>query len=169
MIRPFVLADTEALLSYLHQLSNETKQRFGPHAFTADAILELYKTPNAYSGFIATDSESATIIAYAIIKIGFLQHDQQRLESYGLTLSQTTDCTFAPSVADAWQSSGVGTALLQFVKPVLQKSGIKRIILWGGVQQNNQRAVQYYLKHEFKKLGSFDYNGMNDDMICSIT
>lgn len=164
-LRYFILADTDALLSYLHQLSTETKQRFGPHPFDAASIQQLYGQPANHLGYIAIDSASTNIIAYSIINPGFLQHDQQRLESYGLTLSHTTDCTFAPSVADAWQSSGVGTAMLQFIKQELLQRAMQRIILWGGVQAGNEKAVNYYLKHQFRILGEFDYNGKNYDMI----
>ncbi len=164
-LRFFTLADTDALLTYLHQLSNETKQRFGPHSFDAASIQQLYQQPANHLGFIAFDTASTSIIAYSIIKIGFLQHDQQRLESYGLQLSQTTDCTFAPSVADASQSSSVGTAMLQFIKEELKQTSIQRIILWGGVQAGNEKAVNYYLKHQFRILGEFEYNGKNYDMV----
>lgn len=108
------------------------------------------------------------IIAYSVLKAGYLEHDRQRLESYGLQLSHTSDCTFAPSVADSWQGMGIGNGLLRFIIPDLKAMGISRIILWGGVQMDNEQAVTYYVRNGFKILGRFSYNGENYDMALEI-
>jgi len=107
-------------------------------------------------------------VAFSIIKRGYLEHDGYRLQSYGFVPDAITDCTFAPSVADHWQSLGVGNSLFHFLLADLKASGIKRIILWGGVQSDNQKAVNYYLKNGFIKLGQFEHNGLNDDMILEV-
>lgn len=104
------------------------------------------------------------MIAYAIIRVGYLEHDNPRLSSYGLQLNHQTDSTFAPSVADDWQGKGLGKELFAFILPELSARGINRIILWGGVQSNNERAVRYYQKLGFQSLGHFEYHGMNTDM-----
>lgn len=83
-------------------------------------------------------------------------------------LSNTSDCTFAPSVADAWQSCGVGNSLFQFILSSLKATEVKRIILWGGVQIDNEKAVNYYKKNAFKTLGQFYYNGENYDMVLDV-
>ncbi len=68
-------------------------------------------------GYIAVEENTGKIIAYAILKKGYLEHDRQRLDSYGLQTDHQTDCTYAPSVADDWQGRGIGTALFQ-IHPV---------------------------------------------------
>jgi ribosomal protein S18 acetylase RimI-like enzyme len=90
------------------------------------------------------------------------------LQSYGINPDSNTDCTFAPSVADEWQGIGIGNALFQFILTEIKELGIKRIILWGGVQADNDRAKNYYNKNGFKTLGQFEYNGLNYDMILNI-
>ena len=45
---------------------------------------------------------------------------------------------------------------------------IERIILWGGVQMDNERAINYYKKIGFETIGQFTYNGENYDMIFLI-
>jgi len=40
--------------------------------------------------------------------------------------------------------------------------------LWGGVQRYNEKATRFYLKNGFKRLGSFEYNGWNEDMMLDI-
>ncbi len=161
--------DLDGLLCYLGQLSTETKNRFGPHGFDRASVIDVYNNPAEHKGFAAFDTVSNTIIAYAIIKTGYLQHDSQRLQSYGISLSNLTDCTFAPSVADEWQGQGIGTHLLHFILHELKQNGFKRMILWGGVQADNTPAVNYYAKNGFSILGRFDYNGPNYDMILNLS
>jgi ribosomal protein S18 acetylase RimI-like enzyme len=160
--------DFDRLTDYLQNLSPETKRRFGPHPFDIQSIKEFYKNDSRNSGYIAVDAETQEIIAYSILKSGYLEHDRFRLQSYGLELSHDTDSTFAPSVADEWQSKGIGNNLFLYILRELQFTEIKRIILWGGVQSDNEKAVNFYKKHGFRILGEFEYNGMNYDMIMEI-
>ncbi|MEI8048278.1 MAG: GNAT family N-acetyltransferase [Bacteroidota bacterium] len=167
-MRTLVSADFDKLSGYLYKLSAETAKRFGPHGFDVNSIADLFRKPDNCLGYIALDNETTEIIAYSIVKQGFLEYDSPRLRSYGLILDSKTDCTFAPSVADAWQSLGVGNHLFHFVRSSLESIGIKRIILWGGVQSDNHKAVGFYRKNGFATLGEFEYNGYNFDMILEI-
>lgn len=167
LLRRLLPEDIDNLLEYLNSLSHETKKRFGPHAYEKDALIQLY-TDTGYCGYVAINIADQNIVAYAIIKKGYLQHDKQRLESYGLQPGEITDCVFAPSVSDAWQGCGLGNALLAFITAELKAAGISRIILWGGVQADNKRAVSYYLKNGFTMLGTFEYYGSNHDMLKEI-
>jgi diamine N-acetyltransferase len=167
-LRRLESADFNKLYYYLQNLSEATKKRFGPHQFDLLSIRNFYANSNMHIGYIAIDIASTEIVAYAIIKIGYLAHDCSRLESYGLALNHKTDCTYAPSVADEWQSCGVGNSIFQFILSNLKATEVKRIILWGGVQLDNEKAVNYYKKNDFKTLGQFYYRGDNYDMILDI-
>lgn len=166
--RPLQNLDEDRLLDYLLHLSPQTRLLFGPHPYEKQAIRDFYKPVNLNQGFLAIEPQSHSIIAYAIIKHGFLPHDAPRLESYGLELNAFTDCTFAPSVADDWQGRGIGSGLFDFILTGLKAQGKKRLILWGGVQASNERAIAYYLKKGFRPLGEFEYNGQNLDMLLDI-
>jgi diamine N-acetyltransferase len=168
LLSKLTVYDFDHLVNYLDGLSAETKNRFGPHPFDLLSIKFFYELHNHNTGYIARDVLTQEIIAYSIVKSGYLAHDSARLQSYGLQLSHQTDCTFAPSVADKWQSLGIGNSLYEYINIELQSSGIKRIILWGGVQSNNEKAVRFYKKHGFRVLGEFEYNGLNYDMIKDI-
>lgn len=169
ILRRLVTADIDKLVNYLHALSAETKSRFAPHSFDKQAVLDFYNTANNNTGYIAEDVTNSNIIAYTIIKTGFLRHDSYRLQAYGLQLSIITDCTIAPSVADEWQSCGLGKLLYNYILQHLKAKGICRIILWGGVQAGNHKAVSFYKGLGFVELGGFEYNGWNLDMINDIT
>ncbi|MFZ4056507.1 MAG: GNAT family N-acetyltransferase [Ferruginibacter sp.] len=158
----------EQLSEYLQQLSETTKKRFGPHPYDAYAINQLYNSSEKYIGYIARATKTNTIVAYAIIKIGYIDHDKNRLASYGLNIDHDKACTFAPSVHDNWQHQGIGQLMFQFILSNLKSMFIEKIILWGGVQVNNEAAVNYYLKNGFKVLGKFEYYGDNYDMIYEI-
>ncbi len=163
-----IQADPAKILrSYLDALSIETRQRFGPHAYDNASIESFYKEKNN-AGYVLFRTHENKVIAYATIHKGFLLHDSARLSAYGLVLSQDTDYTYAPSVADAWQGKGHGKQLFDHILEKIRPEGAKRIILWGGVQNENERAVRYYEKLGFQTLGYFEYHGWNRDMVYTL-
>ena len=166
--RPWLRTDLPHLLSYLHHLSKETQDRFGPHPFTKEALEYLYHHPN-YKGFVLIENNSTFIIGYAIVKMGYLEHDLPRLHTYKFQPDHATDATYAPSLADEWQGKGMGKELWNQIKKYLQQHQKQRVILWGGVQSDNTIAVNYYRTIGFVAIGSYEYNGKNNlDMICTI-
>ena len=168
-LRSLQADDSGRLLNYLDGLSIDTRRRFGPHSFDGHTIETIcLNPPPGELRFVADDTETSEIIAYAIIKKGYLLHDADRLSNYGLQLSGESDCTFAPSVADGWQSSGLGSKLFEFILSQTRSMNFKRIILWGGVQATNEKAIRFYQKFNFRTLGEFEYNGKNFDMILEI-
>jgi diamine N-acetyltransferase len=168
LLRRLIDNDFDKLYDYLNHLGPDTLKRFGPHPFDRNSINAFYKNSDRHKGYIARDTDSSEIVAYSIIKHGYLEHDGCRLQSYGLYLDNRTDCTFAPSVADQWQSLGIGNRMLKFILSDLKIVEAKRIILWGGVQCNNEKAVNFYIKNGFKTLGQFEHHGWNYDMILEI-
>ena len=164
-LRRLVPGDLDNLFDYLQNLSQETKKKFGPHRFDRDSINEFHEYPDQNRGYIALWINTNIIVAYAVVKLSFLEHDSKRLQSFGLIPDQKTDCTFAPSVADQWQHFGLGKAMLNYVISNLISEGFQRMILWGGVQSDNEYARNYYLSAGFVIVGEFEYFGRNEDMI----
>lgn len=163
--RPFDLSMISDLAEYLAKLSPETRKRFAPHSFTEKEIKRLFQDVENYKLFVAVNEDEHIIVAYTIIKLGWLEWDRPRLTSYGL-VQQQGDVTLAPSVADAWQSKGVGSSLFAYTAKHLKKThGVSRIILWGGVQSTNVKAMKFYEKFGFRKLGEFEHHGVNQDML----
>lgn len=158
----FRSTDLPLLLAYLEHLSPATRKRFGPHAFDAASIAQFYADPFAVWGFIA--KAEGKIIAYAVVKPGGLEHETPRLHGYGLQVHPLYDCAFAPSVADGWQGRGVGVDFFHFIRSELNQKGVKRMILWGGVQADNEPALRFYAKLGFQRLGYFEHEGGNWDM-----
>lgn len=167
ILRELVSSDFDVLLYYLYNLSAETKSRFGPHSFDADAAIQFYNS-NDVTGFVATDTNSDFIIAYSIIKEGILHHDRNRLLAYQYPNIENDCCTYAPSVADNWQGKGIGKLMFDHILKHCRQKLTRRIILWGGVQATNEKALRFYKKLGFVKLGQFEYNGLNQDMLLEI-
>ncbi|MBK9735067.1 MAG: GNAT family N-acetyltransferase [Saprospiraceae bacterium] len=138
--------DLDNLLHYLENLSMETKKRFGPHQFDKQSVIDFYDCLDIHWGYVAENIDTNEIVAYSIIKFGYLESDYNRFLSYGIKLDSKIDCEFAPSVADFWQSCGIGNKLFHFILADLKKTAAKRIVLWGGVQADNERAINYYKK-----------------------
>ena len=165
---PFGISQLDKLITYLTNLSPESRNRFGPHAYTKEAIIRLLEDYANYRLYVALNPEDDTVVAYTIIKIGWLDFDSGRLSSYGLA-PVPSDCTIAPSVADRWQSHGIGSEFFNYIVEELKANfKINRIILWGGVQATNQKAINFYKKFGFRTLGDFEHNGMNYDMLVDL-
>jgi GNAT superfamily N-acetyltransferase len=165
IFEPFKIKYKESLLLYFNKLSEQSKKRFGPHPFTLEAIEEKFSDCDNYKMFVAQNAENDTVVAYTIVKFGWVDFDTDRLHSYDL-FPEPKDATIAPSVADDWQGKGMGSNFFVYVIDCLKKEfGISRLILWGGVQSDNEKAVRLYKRFNFNYLGDFEHNGMNMDMI----
>lgn len=168
VLRRMQLDDIGLATEYFSSLSQETRMRFGPHGFDSASLHAVLSEGSSHIGYIALDASNARIIAYAIVRLGLLPHDIPRLQAYGWQPNPASDATYAPSVADEYQGMGLGTRLFHFIREDLQPMGIERIILWGGVQASNERALHYYRKLGFQTLGAFEYHGMNMDMVLDL-
>lgn len=165
--RKLAATDFDGLLYYLHHLSAETKSRFGPHSFDAHSVIEFYRNDDV-TGFVTIEKNSHTIIAYAIIKQGILPHEIERLSAYNYPGIENNCITYAPSVADEWQGKGIGKQMFECILNDCREKNIQRIILWGGVQSTNEKALHFYQRLGFVNLGQFEYNGFNQDMLLEI-
>jgi len=159
--------DNEKLFEYFDKhFSKESKSRFGPHPFDHDTINDICQNPNSgITRYIAT-SENGDIIAYMIIQQGMIDWDKHRYAERNQSYDQSTSVTFAPSVADEWQSSGLGSLMNSIIEDDLRERNIQNIVLWGGVQATNEKAVSFYKKLGYQFIASFWHDGKdNHDMV----
>ncbi len=167
LLRRYTDDDFERLLTYLHQLGPNTAKHFQPHPFHKDDVLEFHHNPE-HEAWISIDTSTKKIIAYTVLKKGYLHQDYPRLQQYGVDISYDHCYTIAPSVTDEWQSTGVGQLLFDYVLSEIKNRNAKQIILWGGVQIDNIKAVRFYQKNGFRSLGHFQHNGLNEDMLLPL-
>ena len=165
-VRLIEAADTLLLYQYLQNLSAETVKRFQPHAFDFNTVENICRNCADENIFRFAAVTNGQVIAYMLFKKGWVDEDRSRYMQRNQTFNEHTLITFAPSVADAWQNCGLGSAMYQPIEKLLQQQGFETIVLWGGVQALNHRAVHYYEKSNYQHLGSYYWNEMdNYDML----
>jgi diamine N-acetyltransferase len=172
-MRPLRADDATHFAEYLGSLSEQTRGRWGPHAFdreTAHRICAALDPTDILRivGTIPGDG-GERIIAYVLLKMGAWDDDRERYEKLGIPLDPGSDVTLAPSVADDYPNQGVGSLMMGHVLQVAEALGRRRVVLWGGVQATNDRAVHFYTKWGFRKVGEFYTNKNNYDMILERT
>lgn len=157
--------DNQVLFEYFEKLSTETKKKFGPHPFDKQTITSICN--GSYRNYIAYIClHDDKVIAYTVVIRGYTEGEEYRYPNYPIERNYETDYTLAPSVADDYQSQGIGSLMYNFVEDELRRLGAKKIALWGGVQLENKKAVRFYQKYGFETLGEFEYNGLqNLDMV----
>ena len=172
--RPVKPSDVQILGDYFLSLSADTKRRYGPHPFDRATAEQLCATtdPADIMRMIATVSSPTgeSVIAYIILILNIREDDARRYDKLNIPLNAATDCTLAPSVADAHQSKGLGSLLLVQLKRFARQLGRTRMVLWGGTQATNDRAIHFYHKHGFRTVGDFqEPPGFNNyDMIMDL-
>lgn len=174
LLRPLRKDDGPMLGAYFLGLSAETKRVYGPHSFdqqTADRLCaELDSADHLRMLAIVERDGQEQIIAYFIVYFGIYASDEKRYFERDMPLDRTRDCELAPSVADGYQSSGVGSLVMGHLVPLLQRLGRQRLVLVGGVRAENLRAIHFYEKFGFCKVGEFKSRGDIDnfDMIADL-
>ena len=171
IIRLLEPTDATKLTAYFNGLSEQTKQYFAPHSFIEETVRHICKTlnPNEIVRLVAVSADGQKIIAYLLLLAGATPSDMARYQSLGITLTTEIDYSIAPSITDAYQSRGLGNHLMKKALAIARAMQKQRIILWGGVQDRNRRAMQYYQKYGFVQVGQFENEVLNYDMYLSLT
>lgn len=165
VFRTLEKGDEYKLYDYFLNLSIETKLRFGPHPFDWCTVYSICHLNNPSLLRFVVLNRHEEIISYSVLKKGYVKHELPRLKAYNFSMNYDTDYTFAPSVADFYQSKGIGSMLMEAIINEIRTQNGKKIVLWGGVRDENTKAINFYTKFGFKKLGKFEFNGLNHDMI----
>jgi len=165
IIRKLENNDGWKLSEYYANLTEDSRKRYAPHSFDLETTTQICNENNSsYFRLIAENEERTKIIAYTVVKQGFVEYDVPRYQKYNWNFESHHNFTYAPSVADEYHSKGLGSKMLQEVFSFIEKYEKSCLILWGGVQSTNIKAVNFYLKHGFQKIGEFEHNGNNFDM-----
>jgi len=168
LIRPLRPQDGPALTALLTGLSETSRKQFGPHPLdgaTAHALCaNLDPHQSLHLVMVAPDGH---FLAYLVLRMTLADYELERFLRYSLDLDEVPAASLAPVVAEGHQSRGYGKQMLHFGVDLCRALGRQAIILMGGVQMQNQRAVRFYLGAGFRRLGGFEYPAgqRNDDMI----
>jgi diamine N-acetyltransferase len=161
-IRLLKFDDSELLYEYCNGLSDLTKSKFVPHGFDKETIENICRNIGKDDSFrfVAITTDTEQIIGYFIAKNGMSENDKTRFFQNKTHLIPEECCSIAPSVADDYQGSGLGKAFFKFMIDYLREHQKHHLILLGGVQKENEKAIGFYRKMGFQEAGEFDRNGV---------
>ena len=173
VFRPLAGGDARTLGQYFLGLSAATRALYAPHPFdqaTADELCRNVRDSDATRMIaVARSGDGERIIAYFIVLWHVQESDVERYAQRGTILDSGTDCTLAPSVADEYQNQGLGSAMMEHILGVARRLGRRRMVLWGGTRATNERAIHFYEKFGFRKVGEFLIGALNNyDMLLEI-
>ncbi len=155
VFRPLQPGDEVGLADFLQSLSPQTRRFSAYPSYDLTMAREMCAAINRYDKLRFIAVIGSRVVALLEFSFGIVAEDRKRFRSYGIELDERTDCRFGPCIADAYQNRGVGSALLPFMLDIARCFGKRRLILWGGVLADNQRAIRYYEKNGFHLLGRF--------------
>jgi len=163
LARLHLATDEQALGHYFEGLSEATRRVYGPHPFTREQAQTFCRNIDyGHTLRFVAETPTTDLVAYFILLLGVLDQDAQRYAEYGHPLAPDSDCSLAPSVADAYQAQGLGSALLPVLIDAARSLGRQRMVLWGGVRADNPRAEHFYRKFGFVEYGQFEAGGRNN-------
>jgi diamine N-acetyltransferase len=170
VVRPLARTDAAAFVEFLEGLSAQTRKRYNPHPLTRvhaaeicarldddTRSLRIVLAQEQVDDQVAGDTPPATprIVGYMLIQFAIPQDEKDRYADRGIILDDDKDCRIAPAVADHLQSRGLGTTLLKDSLAFLRSSGRRIVVLFGGTQTSNARAIRAYEKAGFEAAGAF--------------
>jgi len=170
-LRPLLNSDIEGLTSFLENLSTETRRLSTFDSYDKVTAAGLCDAINKYDKLrFVLESQSKEIVGLIEFTLDIPQNVIDTYTTYGLPLDTGYTCRFGPTLADKYQSKGLGTLLFPYVVKIAKLLGKKHIILYGGVFADNFRAIKYYEKHGFKIAGKYNNDDgiENLDMILNI-
>ncbi|MBI9066313.1 MAG: GNAT family N-acetyltransferase [Salinivirgaceae bacterium] len=167
-LRKLVESDSGNLGSYFENLSDVTKNSFQPHALNCKyAIFLCHRNSDTAERFVLVDFKN-NIQGYFILEFGQIEHEAERYKKYGIILNHDETVYFAPSISDKHQGSQLASSVMPFFINRIKNKGIMQMVLLGGTQETNILAQNFYLKFGFKKVGGYQTEVWNVDMVLYI-
>jgi len=154
-LRPLRGSDASNFADFLRNLGPETRARFGPHPLdesTAHALCAAQ--PEAQIQRLVL-CEKQAIVGYFILDFTPTEAEQQRYQQAGIGLNFQLEPRFAPCIADHYQNQGLASLAMAELISYCQQQGLKSLVLMGGTQASNLRAIHFYKKAGFAEIGRF--------------
>lgn len=155
--------DGERLAAYFEGLSPSTTSRFQPHPLTREEAMARCGEPPGPATRLVLE-RGADIVGYFILEAGLRSGDAARYAEQGIMLEVGRDLLFAPSVADMWQNQGLSSQAMPHLIALSQQLGARSLVLMGGTQATNDRAIRFYEKFGFEGCGGYQSEIWNHDM-----
>jgi RimJ/RimL family protein N-acetyltransferase len=171
VFRPLVSEDASQLAQFLKNLSVKTREYYQLDSYDLTMAQEMCDAINRYDKLrlVVVLKDTQHIIAIFEYSFDIPESDTERYASHGIRLVQGSDCRIGPCVSDVFQDRKVGSAIFPLLIDIARQFGQKRMILWGGVCANNMRAIAFYEKNGFRRVGMSTINGKETwDMMMNV-
>ena len=168
ILRPLEHNDINSLAGFLDGLSAQTRSYFGLNSYDEAEAREMCDSISKYDKlrFIAEEESTNQVIALFQFSFDFPDRVIELFMKNNLSLYPQTDCRIGPCISDQYQNQGLGSRLFPYLKNIARQFEQKRMLLWGGVQAKNKRAISFYTKHGFRKL--MEYKDNQDQSIIDM-
>lgn len=170
ILRPLLPYDVTKLADFLAGLSPQSRHFSTFSGYDQAAAQELCDAIARYDklrlAVVEANGTAEPIVGLFEYSLDLTAGDISRYANYGMRLDPAITCRFGPTLADAWQSRGVGSLFLPAAWDFARRFGRSRVILWGGVLADNERAIRFYEKNGFVHAGRF-VNG-NGEECCDM-
>ena len=167
VLRHLTASDTQALFDFFESLSPASRSRFQPHGMdreTARALCEGAPGPALRMVIL----ERGLVVAYFILDPQVSPHEIARYRDQGIDLQAGQDFMFAPAVTDRLQNEGIASEAMPHLLALARAAGARSLVLMGGTQASNARAIAFYEKFAFKRCRGYRTQRFNHDMRCLI-
>lgn len=162
-LQQFASGDAAALADYFDRLSPESRARFQPHPLTRDAAESICARRDEPAIRLVLWNAGA-IVGYFILEPRMSPHEAARYAAFGIALESESDWLFAPSVADGYQGRGLASLAMPHLIGLAKRRGARSLVLMGGTQAGNARAIAFYEKFGFQRHGGYQTHVFNHDM-----
>ncbi len=162
-LRSLAAQDSMLLARYFAELSEETKTRFQPHPLTAEKARDITRNPHE-STFRLVLFHGTRICGYFILEAEMSIHEKTRYAEHGIELESGLDVLFAPSILDEYQNTGLASSVMPHLLDLARRINARSLVLMGGTQETNARAIAFYEKFGFKRFGGYSTEMFNHDM-----
>lgn len=156
--RPLGSDDGPRLSEYFGTLSFETRYLYHPHPFTPEYAEQLCAENGRHETLrmVATRQQEIgeAVAAYFILDFDLSGDDVIRSQGYGAALERPI-LRIGPSVSDSIRGQGLGAVLMEVVVEIARRFWCAHIILLGGVFAINERAIRFYEKVGFRRMGTY--------------
>ena len=157
ILRPLVPSDVKELTVFLEGLSPETRMFHSFSSYDEKGAIKLCDSINVYDKLrLVLDlisNEYQGIIGVLMFGFDLVKGDIERYQGYGIELNNDAVCRLSPCITDDYQDLGYGSMSMPYMVDIASRFGKKSIILLGGVHTKNHRAIRFYEKNGFQRMG----------------
>ena len=166
--------DAGRLAQFYERLGPETRANYSvvspveQAAEACEAIGRYDKLRLAVRFQFEDKSGSASIVGLVELSMDLVEDDVSRFAAGGVALVAAETCRMGLCIQDALQGQGLAVHLMAAIRQVARSFRLRRVILWGGVYEQNTRAVRFYEKQGFVRVGEsfLQQSGSGDDGRC---